>query len=184
MKKLCSWLNGTQKQQGPAEKTQQQEWHGHTDIGVHLRSPRRPQLGTEVQVPRRWEADLVLIHSANNILYLLGTRPSEAVRQVSKATMTSGSHARACTHVSTRVSCIFILVGHGESGSAIRSCSENRNLQCDSYIVEEGAAIPITSLGHALSSFTALAAQLPWLLTLAPFSSRTFLLLPFLFIYL
>lgn len=114
MKKLCSWLNGTQKQQGPAEKMQQQEWHGHTDIDAHLRSPRRPELGTEVQVPRRWEADLVLIHSENNILYLLGTRPSEAVGQMSKATMTSGSHARARTHASTRVPCIFILVGHGE----------------------------------------------------------------------
>lgn len=101
MKKLCSWLTGTQKQQGSAEKMQQQEWDGHTDISVHLRSPRRPELGTEVQVPRRWEADLVLIQSANNILYLLGTRPSEAVGQMSKATMTSGSHARVRTREHT-----------------------------------------------------------------------------------
>lgn len=104
----------------------QQEWRGHTDIDVHLRSPRRPELGT--QVPRQWEADSVLIHGANNILYLLGTRPSEAVGQMSKATMTSGSHARARTHASTRVPCIFILVGHGESGSATRSSSENTDL--------------------------------------------------------
>lgn len=128
MKKFCSWLNGTQKQQGPAEKMQQQKWHGHTDIGVHLRSPRRPELGTEVRVPKWWKAYSIPIHSTNNILYLLGTRPFEAVGQTSKATMTSGSHARASTHTSTRVPGIFILLGLGELGSAIRSSAEDTDL--------------------------------------------------------
>lgn len=128
MKKFCSWLNGTQKQQGPAEKMQQQKWHGHTDIGVHLRSPRRPELGTEVRVPKWWKADSIPIHSTNNTLYLLGTRPFEAVGQTSKATMTSGSHARASTHTSTRVPGIFILLGLGELGSAIRSSAEDTDL--------------------------------------------------------
>lgn len=53
----------------------------------------------------------------------------------------------------------------------------------DSYVVKEGAAISITSLGHALSSSTTLGAQLPWF-WLLHLSSMTFLLLPFLFIYL
>lgn len=128
MKKFCSWLNGTQKQQGPAEKMQQQKWHGHTDIGVHLRSPRRPELGTEVRVPKWWKAYSIPIHSTNNILYLLCTRPFEAVGQTSKATMTSGSHARASTHTSTRVPGIFILLGLGELGSAIRSSAEDTDL--------------------------------------------------------
>lgn len=162
---------------------QQQEWHGHTDIGVHLRNPRRPELGTEVRVPRWWKADSVPIHSANNILYLLSTRPFEAVGQMSKATVTSGSHACARIHTSTGslVSSSYLaMVSQAQlSGPLLRI----QIFSSDSYVVKEGAAISITSLGHALSSSTTLGAQLPWF-WLLHLSSMTFLLLPFLFIYL